>query len=347
MLKLNLNFKNQLKTSNHFAGKVLKKNNAKDHFVVDGKLIILKETLSDFKEGEIWLVFPDEKKINRFFRPYSNSNTILLTERCDQLCIMCSQPPKSKDYDHFELYLDAIKKIEDNTFIGITGGEPTLFGDQLFDFIIQAVNYNKNIIFHILTNGQHFKQKDIQKLKIIRNNVIWAVPIYSSNANTHNQIVGKQNAFESLIPSINNLFLSGSKVELRTVILKQNQHDLLNLSKFVNNNFQWIQFWSLMQLEKFGYAKIDWETKFLDTSIDFEIIENLILMCEAGGINIFLYNFPHCTVPQNLRRYCNKSISDWKQKYLSICNACSIKKDCCGFFEWYNEKDGFKMIRPI
>ena len=51
----------------------------------------------DVDDGEIWLVFPANKSINRFYRPSANSNTMMLTERCDQYCIMCSQPPKNKD----------------------------------------------------------------------------------------------------------------------------------------------------------------------------------------------------------------------------------------------------------
>ena len=56
----------------------------------------------------------------------------------------------------------------------------------------------------------------------------------------------------------------------------------------------------------------------------------------ASGIHTELYNFPLCSVPKSLQKFCVKSISDWKQKYLSECDRCSRKKSCCGFFEWYD-----------
>ena len=47
---------------------------------------------------------------------------------------MCSQPPKNKDYLHFDLYRQALKFINFETEIGISGGEPSLFKNELFEF---------------------------------------------------------------------------------------------------------------------------------------------------------------------------------------------------------------------
>ena len=57
----------------------------------------------------------------------ADTNTLLVTEQCNNLCSFCSQPPK--EVDDFYLYDQAIAAlIEFNSSgqIGITGGEPTL-----------------------------------------------------------------------------------------------------------------------------------------------------------------------------------------------------------------------------
>ena len=55
-------------------------------------------------------------------------------------------------------------------------------------------------------------------------------------------------------------------------------------------------------------------------------------------MNVSLYNFPLCTIPDFYRKYAVRSISDWKQKYLDECTGCVEKDYCGGFFEWYNKK---------
>ena len=132
---------------------------------------------------------------------------------------------------------------------------------------------------HILSNAQHFEDTDIQFLTSVNKNVLWAIPLYSDLPELHDQIVGKDGAYKKLLSSFNILMSSGSQVELRTVLLKQNYENFLSLSKFLNEHFQWIEYWSIMQLEKFGFAKINWFEKFIDTSREFQILDNVLSMC--------------------------------------------------------------------
>ena len=297
--------------------------------------------------GEILIFFPDQCLLQRFFRPNTNGNTILLTEQCDQVCMMCSQPPKKKDYLHWELYLQAASLIPDGGLLGISGGEPTLYKKQLLGFLHDCIAVNKNLQINVLTNAQHFDENDIESLSALNKNVLWGVPLYSDNAIEHDQIVGKNGAFENLKRGFNCLLKSGSRVELRTVLLQSNYSSFAKLSKFVARHFTWIEKWAIMQLEPMGYARIDWPTKFVDTTILSETLEQAVVTSEASGIYTQLYNFPLCVVPVGLRKFCVKSISDWKQKYLSNCDDCSLKNSCCGFFEWYDRQEGYSLIRAI
>ena len=83
---------------------ILTLNPDKKSYRINDKEIVLDKADVKLELGEILIFFPNQNLIQRFYRPSSNSNTILLTEQCDQVCLMCSQPPKNKDYLHWELY---------------------------------------------------------------------------------------------------------------------------------------------------------------------------------------------------------------------------------------------------
>ena len=63
-------------------------------------------------------------------------------------------------------------------------------------------------------------------------------------------------------------------------------------------------------------------------------------------IDVGIYNYPLCCVDQPYWSLCEKSITDYKVRYLPQCNQC-IKKDACGgmFSGTYNLMKG--VIEPI
>ena len=64
----------------------------------------------------------EDGHIRTLFRSSSNHNSILLTEQCDNYCLMCSQPPK----DHDDRWiLEEVSKLiplipKDSQSLGIT-----------------------------------------------------------------------------------------------------------------------------------------------------------------------------------------------------------------------------------
>ena len=116
---------------------------------------------------------------------------------------MCSQPPKRKDYLYWDLYLEAASLIPGESFIGISGGEPTLYKNQLLDFLVKCIEANPSLQINVLTNAQHFDDTDIRKLTCLNKNVLWGVPLYSPNSAEHDEIVGKEGAFQDLLSGFN------------------------------------------------------------------------------------------------------------------------------------------------
>ena len=201
-------------------------------------------------------------------------------------------------------------------------------------------------MFHILTNAQHFSKEDRRLLSDLSNNVLWGVPLYSHQAESHDNIVSKDGAYKRLFESFNHLLSAGSRVELRTVLMKQNVRDLASLSGLISDHLSWIEIWAIMQLENIGYAKMNWKEIFFDNSLDFSAIEQSLTIALSHHINVALYNFPYCTVPRGYQRLAEASISDWKNKFLAVCNNCDKKDLCAGFFEWHNNEDGYRRVGP-
>lgn len=292
--------------------------------------------------GDIVFLEPQLNRVLRWIRSESEHNTLLVTERCDQLCIMCSQPPKKSHIDMFEHMEKACLLAPENMIIGFSGGEPLLFKAQLFSLLERVHKGRPDLKFHILTNAQHFTDSDIKRLRgETFKAVLWGVPLYSSDPATHDQIVGKIGAFELLMTTLPKMALAGLQIELRTVLLQQNYEHLSILSRFVVQKLPFISVWAIMQLEKIGFAKNRWTEQFVDHSGNLEPLETALSVGLSRGLDVSLYNIPFCTVSESLRPYLNQSISDWKRAFPPECEGCSVKSICTGFFEWHSTLDDY------
>lgn len=296
--------------------------------------------------GDVVLVVPGRGTLHRLIRASSNHNTLLITEQCDQKCIMCSQPPKKYHTDMFDQFLQAVVLAPTSATIGLSGGEPFLHKARLLEFLRKSQSARPDIRFHILTNGQHFEPSDEASFKSLNMaSILWGVPIYAANRSIHDRIVAKHGAFEILERNLALLAKAGAVLELRTVVLTANITELEELANHVTRNLRFAHVWAIMQLENIGYARMNWDAEFCDTSKEFDGIATAVDLALARGLRTKLYNFPLCTVPPAYREYCTLSISDWKQKFLSACDDCRLRSSCTGFFEWYPENRGFGEIR--
>jgi His-Xaa-Ser system radical SAM maturase HxsC len=299
-------------------------------------------------DGDVLLLLPGQPSAHRLIRANSEHNTFLVTEQCDQLCVMCSQPPKKHHNDMFEHFALAALLAPQNSTIGISGGEPLLHKHRLFEMLSVVIETRPDIRFHILTNAQHLEPSDIECVASFgRDRVLWGVPLYSATPSVHDEIVGKVGAYKTLEQGLAVLLRAGASVELRTVVLQQNWNDLPALSEFISTRLGFISFWAVMQLERIGYGRMNWTSSFKDTSTDFDPLARAIDIASARGIQAWLYNFPACSVPSPYRAHAPSTISDWKRKYLDFCDSCDARETCGGFFQWYDHAEGFSALGPL
>lgn len=310
---------------------------------LDGDVILVRPQTHPGSSGSI-------ERLLRARRPGEGvaHNTLLVTERCDQLCLMCSQPPKKTHVDRFAYLEEACLLAAPSSLIGITGGEPTLYKDQVLGLLERVLYARPDLEFHVLSNGQHFEPEDVVRLRQpLYRQVSWGIPLYAPEPILHDEIVGKSGAFARLEESFVHLLAARARIELRTVLLSSNLPVLGDLARFVSTRLRFIEVWSIMQLENTGYARNRWRDLFVDHRTQFGTIAEALNHTEAHGMRAQLFNFPRCTVPDEYRALAVASISDWKRKYAPACGDCREKTKCCGFFEWHPEDDARKVVVPL
>ena len=115
--------------------------------VNNGKPYCIVEDINSFQEGDV-IIINNKGEIVFVYEISSKHNAIMATERCNHRCIMCPQPPTAREEDKTPLNLKLISLFDKNTEeVGITGGEPTLIGDNLFVLINNTTSYLSIWIF--------------------------------------------------------------------------------------------------------------------------------------------------------------------------------------------------------
>ena len=303
--------------------------------------------ITEFKDGDVVTIYPSGRIIFNY-EISSDHNAIFATGRCNHRCIMCPQPPviKEESLTPFNLFL--ISLFDKSTKeVGITGGEPTLIGDDLF-VLINAIKRNlpKSGI-SILTNGVKFSDEQYAfKLSRCKHpNLQIDIPIFSDIANEHNAIVGA-NTFYKTVKGLYNLALYKQHIGIRIVIHKLTYKRLPQLAEFIYHNFPFVSQVAFMQMETIGYAEENIERLWIDPSDYNEELSKAIEILEMRGLNPYIYNAQLCVLPPHLRRFAVQSISDWKDIYLDQCHGCNLKGQCGGFFA-ANRKYISKKISPV
>lgn len=293
-------------------------------------------TLSHLEEGDIVVVSP-EGNVNTLYRIGSRHNTLLLTERCNSNCLMCSQPPKDRDdIPYFVwLYKKLIPMIpKDCMELGLTGGEPMLLGDSFFELLELLKLELPGTELHILTNGRLFAKPELARrygdLNYRRS--MLGIPLYSDYYQIHDHTVQAKGAFTQTISGLYNLAKYDSRIEIRIVLHQLTIPRLVKLAQYIYKNLPFVEHIAFMGLENMGYTRSNFELLWMDP-VDYqrELTESVMYLI-TQGMNVSIYNIQLCLMPEELWPFMRKSISDWKNIYLDECQNCSKLSDCGGLF---------------
>jgi len=287
-----------------------------------------------FYDGDVVLITKDGT-ISVLYEINSYHNSIMATERCNHRCIMCPQPPVMQEKDRTDFNLKLISLFDKSTKeVGITGGEPTLVGDNLFVLIRHIQKHLPHAAISILSNGVKFADKEYAKKLALCNHhdLQIDIPIFSDIASEHNRIVGAK-TFYKTVQGLYNLALFHQRIGIRVVVHKQTYKRLPQLADYIYHNFPFVSQVAFMQMETVGLADKNFDSLWIDPYDYREEQREAVLLLRDRGIPSYIYNSQLCIIPKDIREYAVQSISDWKDIYLDECKDCALQGKCAGFFE--------------
>jgi His-Xaa-Ser system radical SAM maturase HxsC len=296
-----------------------------------------------FRDGDVIVMEGESGFVRSLYRPYERHHSLFVTERCSSNCLMCSQPPKDRDdvealTRRNQELIDLMRPAPE--YLTITGGEPTLLGDNLFLLIDQLKTDLPNTELHMLTNGRTFAWPEYtQQFAAVRHpNLCLGVPLYSDCAGDHDHIVQAKGAFDQTVAGLHQAARNGIRIEIRVVLHRLTIPRLSKLVEFIYRNLSFVEHVALMGLEYVGYTPRNIGELWIDP-FDYQVeLEKSVKSLAMRGMTVSIYNHQLCVLAPSLWPYAQKSISDWKNLYLAECEKCSALDDCGGLFKWAVKK---------
>ena len=200
-------------------------------------LTILRSLKSNFKKRIL-----DEQKylnekngqfayINHFPNPISVQ--FELTSRCNQACIQCyNQSGIDKNIDNNDISVDKWIEIAETLAairipqIIISGGEPTILGDDLFK--IMDVFHDVGTHFVFITNGMNISERNIDKFA--KYNYAWMqFSIDGSTEDVHDYVRGAKGSLKKVVKAVSLARSRGIPVGIASTIVRNNLHQVSDL----------------------------------------------------------------------------------------------------------------------
>ena len=285
------------------------------------------------------------------YRESDNHHSLLLTNRCNSYCLMCSQPPtRNEDSWLVNEAIDVVRHISRSPrVLGLSGGEPLLLGNDLRRVLDAIVELHPDTQIEVLTNGRLFSDPQTSSgiLLGLNSNVSWLVPLYGHADFFHDFVVQTPGAFEETIAGLLNLREHDQRIQLRIVLIEPVLRNLQELSSFIGRNLPFVHEVAMMACEPIGFALANRDLCEVDLLNWTLILEQASRTLTRYKVPFLFMNTPLCALPEHLWPAAHKSISDWKSVFADECTTCAVKDECSGLFAWHERGWKPAKIRPI
>jgi His-Xaa-Ser system radical SAM maturase HxsC len=315
-----------------------------------GPVLRLGPELAHLAEGDVIHVSPDGHRVTVLWKHSATHNSLLLTEQCDNYCLMCSQPPRERDdswlFDRARKVISLLPAGAQS--VSFTGGEPTLHTDELIGLLAHCAATAPQLSVHLLSNGRRFADPEFTRryAAVGLADLMVGIPVYAPEPGLHNYIVQADGAFDETMHGILNLASLGQAVELRVVIQRHTVPVLVDLATFITRNLPFVAQVALMGLEMTGLARPNSAEVWIDPADYQSELAEAVSILTAAGITTRVYNHQLCVLDRRLWPYAVRSISDWKNGFLEICQSCSVRDVCGGVFTTSGNRLS-RHLRPV
>jgi His-Xaa-Ser system radical SAM maturase HxsC len=300
------------------------------------RLIVVPPQFGYLDDGDVVGFDHSSKKFRTLFRRNSTHNSLLVTERCNNYCLMCSQPPKDID-DGWILdeIREALPLLDPMTrALTFTGGEPLTDWSNFISLLKQCRDQLPNTSLQVLTNGRAFARSEIVDAwkNIEHPNLMAAIPVYASVDSVHDHVVQAKGAFDETVLGILKLKDRRQRVEIRVVLHALTAPIISETCRWIARNLPFVDHVALMGLENTGFAIANDAILWIDPVDYRDALAEAVDCLIAADVNVSIYNLPKCVLDRSVWQYAVQSISDWKNGFVEECDRCIEKATCSGFF---------------
>lgn len=300
------------------------------------KYVQLPGDFAELGDGDLLRIHPETSRVRVLYRRSSKQNYFLVTERCNNFCLMCSQPPKSVDDGWLmDEIADCLPLVDTATpALCFTGGEPLTEWRRFIPLLELTRDLLPDTAVHVLTNGRGFASTEVAQAwaGVGHPDLYAGIPIYSAVDHIHDYVVQAKGAFDQTVLGVLHLKDRGQQVEIRVVLHAVTAPRLKQTCAWIARNLPFVDHVALMGLENTGFAIANHDLLWIDP-VDYrsQLAAGVDLLA-AAGVNVSIYNLPLCVLEPSVRPFAVQSISDWKNAYLPVCDGCSVRHQCAGFF---------------
>jgi His-Xaa-Ser system radical SAM maturase HxsC len=302
----------------------------------EGRLITVPLKFNYLADGDVLGFDHSSRKFRTLFRQNSGHNSFLVTERCNNYCLMCSQPPKDID-DRWILreIKESLRLVDPTTqALTFTGGETLSDWQDFIAVLKECRDRLPTTAIQVLTNGRAFADSQIVDAwkDVGHPNLMAAIPVYASVDRIHDHVVQAKGAFDETVLGILKLKDRGQRVEIRVVLHALTAPIIEETGRWIARNLPFVDHVALMGLENTGFAIANDAILWMDPMDYAEDLAKAVDHLSAAGVRISIYNLPKCVLPKSIWPHALQSISDWKNGFVEECSRCDEKNTCSGFF---------------
>lgn len=301
-----------------------------------GPTLTLPAPLGHVGPGDVLVVAPDGSRVHVAWKASATHNSLLLTERCDHYCLMCSQPPKPGDdsylYERAQRIIDALPPSA--TALSLTGGEPTIVPTAFLGLLRHIAAVRPDLSTHVLSNGRRFREQAFTEeyVGVGIPDLMVGIPLYAAEPALHDYVVQARGAFNETVKGILHLGAAGAAVEIRVVVQKATVPALVETARFIARNLPFVSQVALMGLEMTGLARPNADLVWVDPVEYRDELREAHDLLVVAGIHTRIYNHQLCVLDRSLWPAATQSISDWKNDFPPLCQPCVVKDHCAGVF---------------